>query len=101
MPLLKNEKKQVRDIVYYYHRFELYAIRKGPWKAHFITKPSYRKDVPATVHETPILVNIEIFSASSAFEKAAGETDSNNSRLNNEYCIMRQEELFFLFLKFI
>ena len=60
MPLLKNEKKQVRDIVYYYHRFELYAIRKGPWKAHFITKPSYRKDVPATVHETPILVNIEI-----------------------------------------
>lgn len=59
MPLLTGEKTTVRDTVYYYNRTELYAVRKGPWKAHFITKPSYRKDIPETVHDTAVLFHIE------------------------------------------
>ncbi|MGI8599822.1 MAG: sulfatase family protein [Chitinophagaceae bacterium] len=59
-PLFAGENKPVRDLVYYYHRSELYAIRKGEWKAHFITKPSYRPDIPLTVHDLPVLFNLNI-----------------------------------------
>lgn len=58
LPLLTGQ-KQVREMVFYYHRTDLYAVRKGPWKAYFITKPSFRKDVPAVVHDTAVLINIE------------------------------------------
>lgn len=58
-PLLNGEKKEVREVVYYYYRSDLYAIRKGKWKAHFITKPSYTKDLPV-VHDTPLLFNLDI-----------------------------------------
>ncbi len=57
MPLLRREKKQVNDVVYYYMRNEIYAIRKGSWKAHFITKPSYSKEKPKE-HKPPLLFNI-------------------------------------------
>lgn len=60
MPLLRGEKKTIRDMVFYYHRDELYAVRKGKWKAHFITHPSYRPDVAPVVHDTAVLHNIEI-----------------------------------------
>lgn len=60
MPLLSGKKEKVRDTVYYYNWDKLYAVRKGPWKAHFITKPSYRKDVPPTVHDIPLLYNLEM-----------------------------------------
>lgn len=59
MPLLSGEKKKVNDVVYYYLRDELYAIRKGSWKAHFITKPSYSKEKPK-IHKTPKLFNIDV-----------------------------------------
>jgi len=57
-PLLTNSKQEIRDIIYYYSRHELYAVRKGPWKAHFTTKPSYQKVSPE-IHEPPLLYNIE------------------------------------------
>lgn len=57
-PVLLNAKQEVSDEVYYYTRDKLYAIRKGPWKAHFITHPSYTKE-PPVVHEPPLLYNIE------------------------------------------
>jgi arylsulfatase A-like enzyme len=57
-PLLTKTNESVRDAVYYYARHKLYAIRKGPWKAHFITKPSYTKVDPVE-HEIPLLFNIE------------------------------------------
>lgn len=60
MPLLSGKVEKVRDVIYYYNWNKLYAVRKGPWKAHFITKPSYRKDVPPTVHEVPLLYNLEM-----------------------------------------
>ena len=60
MPLLNGQKEAVREFVYYYNKSELYAVRKGDWKAHFITKPSYRKDVPAEVHKIPVLHHLGI-----------------------------------------
>jgi len=58
MPVLTGEKKEVRQMVYYYNRSDLYAIRKGPWKAHFTTKPSYSPE-PPTQHLVPLLYHIE------------------------------------------
>ncbi|MGY5851153.1 sulfatase family protein [Salegentibacter sp. F14] len=58
MPLLKGEKKQANDVIYYYLRDKLYAIRKGSWKAHFITKASYSKEAPKA-HDPPLLYNID------------------------------------------
>lgn len=58
-PLLTDSKKEVRDIVYYYTRHQLYAVRKGAWKAHFTTRPSYKKEVPPKEHVPPLLFNIE------------------------------------------
>ncbi len=57
-PLLKGSTKEINDVIYYYTRDKLYAIRKGPWKAHFTTKLSYNPQ-PAVVHSTPLLFNIE------------------------------------------
>jgi arylsulfatase A len=57
--VLFNKKDNVRDIVYYYINANLYALRKGPWKAHFITHASYSIETPVT-HEVPLLYNIEI-----------------------------------------
>jgi arylsulfatase A-like enzyme len=58
LPLLKGGKQSVRDEVFYYTRDKLYAMRKGPWKAHFITRPSYSKEPPVE-HEVPVLFNLE------------------------------------------
>lgn len=57
-PLLTGQKTAVRDEVFYYTRDKLYAVRKGPWKAHFITRRSYSKEAPVE-HEVPLLFNIE------------------------------------------
>src|SRR5690606_6215365 len=57
VPLLTGQKKEVRNVVYYYHADNLRAIRMGPWKAHYITKPSYSSE-PAINHEVPLLFNL-------------------------------------------
>lgn len=57
-PLLTGEKDSVRSMVFYYHRAELYAVRKGAWKAHFTTRPSYSQEAPTT-HPIPLLFHIE------------------------------------------
>ncbi|GGF45573.1 hypothetical protein GCM10011339_37580 [Echinicola rosea] len=58
LPILSGEKKEIRDVVYYYHLNKLHAVRKGPWKAHFTTKPSYSSE-PAKKHEVPLLYHLE------------------------------------------
>lgn len=51
--------KQVREVMYYYHNNgQLRAVRKGPWKAHFETQPSYTREGPVK-HDPPLLYNIE------------------------------------------
>jgi len=57
LPLLQGAADGNRDVVIYYHRSEVYAIRKGPWKAHFTTKPSYSRE-PAKTHPVPLLYNL-------------------------------------------
>lgn len=48
-----------RDVVYFYREEELYAIRKGDYKAHFITKSEYGDD-DKTYHDPPLLFNLNI-----------------------------------------
>jgi len=56
--LLTGRKDKVTDVVYYYDSENLYAVRKGPWKAHFTTHYGYSKDAPQE-HNPPLLYNIE------------------------------------------
>ena len=72
-PLLFGTGKSPRDIVYYYRGEQVYAIRKGDYKAHFITQLEYGsrtahpitdpemeiKSSP-TVLDQPLLYNLSI-----------------------------------------
>jgi arylsulfatase A-like enzyme len=60
MPVLKQEKSVAKDTVFYYRGRKLYALRKGPWKAHFITviRP-YSDDQVIEEHDPPLLFNVE------------------------------------------
>ena len=56
-PVLLGEKEQVRETVFYYRGLQLYAARKGPWKAHFITRDAFTTDEPV-FHDPPQLYNL-------------------------------------------
>lgn len=56
--ILLFNRDNVRNVVYYYINKNLYAIRKGPWKAHFITHDSYSSGEPVK-HDPPLLFNID------------------------------------------
>lgn len=72
-PLLFGTGKSPRDVVFYYRGTQVYAIRKGDYKAHFITQTEYGsqtahpitnppteiKNSP-TVQETPLLYNLNL-----------------------------------------
>ena len=58
LPLFTGDQKQVRDVVYYYRGTRLFAVRKGPWKMHYITQSAYVGDTPIT-HETPRLFHLD------------------------------------------
>jgi arylsulfatase A-like enzyme len=47
-----------RKVMFYYNGSELYAARKGAFKAHFITWPGYAKEKPEK-HDPPVLYNVE------------------------------------------
>ncbi len=57
-PVLRGEKPGVQDKVFYYNGRELYAIRKGAWKMHLTTRPSYSKEPPVN-HDPPLLFQLE------------------------------------------
>lgn len=59
MPVLTGQSESVRDVVFYYRSEDLYAVRKGPWKAHFITQSAYVGDEPVA-HDPPQLYNLAI-----------------------------------------
>lgn len=56
--ILTGKADKVTDVVYYYENNDLYAIRKGAFKLHFKTNPSYAK-TPAAEHNPPLLYNLE------------------------------------------
>lgn len=71
--LLKGTGKSERETVFYYRGQRVYAIRKGDYKAHFITQLEYGNPTAhpvtqpevivenkATVLETPLLYNVNV-----------------------------------------
>lgn len=57
--LLGKAEKSPRDAIYYWRSEELYAIRVGPWKAHFITEGCYGIGPKRQTHATPELYQLE------------------------------------------
>ena len=49
-----------RDEVPYYRGTRLMALRRGPWKAHFMTQESYTGNNKLLEHDTPLLYNLEV-----------------------------------------
>ena len=58
-PVLTGAGESPRKEVFYYRGTEVYAIRKGAYKAHFITQGEYGGP-EKTIHETPLLFNLEV-----------------------------------------
>ena len=56
-PVLFETGPSLRDIEYYYRSDELYAIRKGPFKAHFSTWTGYSRE-EAERHDPPLLFHL-------------------------------------------
>jgi arylsulfatase A len=55
---LRGSKPSPRDKIFYYWDSELRAIRKGKYKAHFITSGAYGEGEPRTVHSPPLLFDL-------------------------------------------
>ena len=56
--LLGNGQSE-RDVFFYYRDTEVFAVRKGPFKAHFKTQKGFGENSP-TVHNPPLLYNLDI-----------------------------------------
>lgn len=48
-----------RQDVFYWRSEQLYAVRSGPWKAHFITEGCYGIGPKKMVHKSPELYQVE------------------------------------------
>jgi arylsulfatase A len=56
----KDDIPSHRDTMFFYRGSKLFAVRHGPWKAHFLTQPAYgagSKDSP-TPHSPPLLYHL-------------------------------------------
>lgn len=58
-PVLFGTGTKIREVVYYYRGTKVYAIRKGAYKAHFITQPEFGSD-KKTIHDPPLLYNLNV-----------------------------------------
>ena len=56
-PALLGTGPSPRDTMFYYRGCQLYAVRKGPYKAHFITKDAYGRS-QAEQHDPPLLYHL-------------------------------------------
>ena len=72
-PVLFGTGPSPRDTVWFYRGSELYAVRHGDYKAHFITQPAYGPE-PAKKHETPLLYQLTV-DPSEKFDVAAKHPD--------------------------
>lgn len=57
-PVLFNNEPGLRDHFIYYRKREIYAVRKGAHKAHYITEDCYLKDNQRIEHQKPLLFNV-------------------------------------------
>ena len=55
--VIKEQAKSPREEMFYYRGVEVYAIRKGRFKAHFITRPEYGGG-KTEVHKIPLLYDL-------------------------------------------
>ena len=55
---LTSGKPGLRNTLFYYRGTDIYAVRHGDFKAHFITQGEYGEFGPKEVHKTPILYNL-------------------------------------------
>ncbi len=58
-PVLFANGKGPRNEVYYYRGRDLYAVRVGQYKAHFITQEVYVPNPKRVVHDPPLLYNLD------------------------------------------
>ncbi len=58
-PTLFENKPSPRKTMFYYRGTELYAVRKGPYKAHFITELCYQEDNNRQEHDPPLLFHLD------------------------------------------
>jgi arylsulfatase A len=59
--ILFDGKKSLRDVMFYYRGDQLFAVRKGNFKAHFQTAPGYPgnlKQQPFERHDPPLLFDV-------------------------------------------
>ncbi len=57
-PTLFEGKPSPRDVMFYYRGQQLFAVRKGAYKAHFVTMTAYQKDNNRREHDPPLLFNL-------------------------------------------
>jgi len=57
LPMLQGAGPSRRDTMFFYRGAQLYAVRKGPWKIHYITQAGYR-DKPHQ-QDPPLLFHLE------------------------------------------
>jgi arylsulfatase A len=72
-PVLFGEGKNNRAVHFYYLGDQPFAVRKGPFKAHFITHDGYAKTEPEK-HSPPLLYNVSE-DPSEEFDVAAEHAD--------------------------
>ena len=72
-PLLFQSGPSARDVFFYYRGEQLYAVRKGLLKAHFITQSSFGADKPVR-HDPPLLFHLG-HDPSERFDVAAAHPD--------------------------
>jgi arylsulfatase A-like enzyme len=56
-PALLGTGPSPRNTMFFYRGTRLYAVRKGPFKAHFITQPAYVPGKPKE-HDPPVLFHL-------------------------------------------
>ncbi len=59
-PVLFDNGKSPRNAVYYYRGRDLYAVRFGAYKAHFITQEVYVSNPKRVEHDPPLLYNLDV-----------------------------------------
>jgi len=73
-PVLFGTGRSLREVMFYYRGEELFAIRKGPYKAHFQTAPGYAKPMVFEKHDPPLLFQLD-HDPSERFDVAKDHTD--------------------------
>jgi arylsulfatase A len=73
-PALLGAGTSPREAVFFWRQRELYAVRQGAWKAHFISEGAYGQFGGKVVHETPELYNLDQ-DPSEQFNVAAAHPD--------------------------